>query len=88
MSKDELHRSDTMQEKLSLVARFGITVNYSAPDKREFEKIVKGIAARHPELAGKEEMLLAQANIWELRGGGLSGRSAQQFIHYILGKEE
>jgi len=88
MSKDELHRSDTMQEKLSLVARFGITINYSAPDKREFEKIVTGIAARYPELAGKEEMLLAKANIWELRGGGLSGRSAQQFIHYILGKEE
>ena len=88
MSKDELHRSDTMQEKLSLVARFGISINYSAPDKREFERIVKGIAARYPELSGKEEMLLAQANIWELRGGGLSGRSAQQFIHYILGKEE
>ena len=88
LSKDELHRSDTMQEKLSLVARFGITINYSAPDKREFEQIVKGIAAKYPELAGKEEMLLAQANIWELRGGGLSGRSAQQFIHYILGKEE
>ncbi len=87
MSKDELHRSDTMQEKLSLVARFGITINYSAPDKREFERIVKGIAAKYPELNGKEEMLLAQANIWELRGGGLSGRSAQQFIHYILGKE-
>lgn len=87
ISKDELHRSDTMQEKLSLVARFGITINYSAPDKREFERIVKGIAAKYPELAGKEEMLLAQANIWELRGGGLSGRSAQQFIHYILGKE-
>jgi len=87
MSKDELHRSDTMQEKLSLVARFGISINYSAPDKREFERIVKGIAAKYPELAEKEEMLLAQANIWELRGGGLSGRSAQQFIHYILGKE-
>ena len=87
MSKDELHRSDTMQEKLSLVARFGITVNYSAPDKREFERIVKGIAAKYPELKGKEEMLLAQANIWELRGGGLSGRSAQQFIHYMLGRE-
>ena len=88
MSKDELHRSDTMQEKLSLVARFGVSINYSAPDKREFEQIVKGIAAKYPELAGKEDMLLAQANIWELRGGGLSGRSAQQFIHYILGKEE
>lgn len=86
MSKDELHRSDTMQEKLSLVARFGLSINYSAPDKREFETIVKGIAARYPELAGREEELLAKANIWELRGAGLSGRSAQQFIQDILGK--
>lgn len=88
MSKDELHRSDTIQEKLSLVARFGISIHYSAPDKRGFEQIVKGIAAKCPELEGREEELLAQANIWELRGGGLSGRSAQQFIHYILGKKE
>ncbi|MBQ9767575.1 MAG: ATP-binding protein [Lachnospiraceae bacterium] len=88
MSQDELHRSDTIQEKLSLVARFGVSINYSAPDKREFETIVKGIAAKYPELAGREEELLAQANIWELRGGGLSGRSAQQFIHYVLGKQE
>jgi len=88
MSQDELHRSDTVQEKLSLVARFGISIHYGAPDKREFEAIVRGIAARYPELAGREEELLAQANIWELRGGGLSGRSAQQFIRYILGKKE
>ncbi len=88
MSQDELHRSDTIQEKLSLVARFGVSINYSAPDKKEFQTIVKGIAAKYPELAGKEEELLAQANIWELRGGGLSGRSAQQFIHYVLGKQE
>jgi predicted AAA+ superfamily ATPase len=88
MSKDELHRSDTMEEKLSLVARFGVSINYSAPNKREFEQIVKGIAAAYPELAGKEEELLAQANIWELRGGGLSGRSARQFIHSVLGKQE
>lgn len=86
MSNDELHRSDTMQEKLSLVARFGLTINYSAPDKKEFEAIVKGIAAKYPELAGREEELLAKANIWELRGAGLSGRSAWQFIMDILGK--
>ena len=88
MSKDELHRSDTMEEKLSLVARFGVSINYSAPNKREFEQIVKGIAAAYPELSGREEELLAQANIWELRGGGLSGRSARQFIHSVLGKQE
>ena len=31
--------------------------------------------------------LLAQANQWEMAHGGLSGRTAQQFIDYLLGKE-
>ena len=33
-----------------------------------------------------EEELLQEANKWELSHGGLSGRSAQQFIDYLLGK--
>lgn len=88
MGQEELHRSDTMQEKLSLVARFGVTINYSAPDKRGFEEIVMGIAAKYPQFKGREQELLAKANVWELRGGGLSGRSAQQFITDLLGKTD
>ena len=34
-----------------------------------------------------EDTLLAEANKWELSHGGLSGRTAQQFINYLLGKE-
>ena len=53
---DELHRSDTMQEKLSLVARFGVSINFSRPQKKEFDSIVLGLAAResgyHIEPAG------------------------------------
>ncbi|MBR3052539.1 MAG: ATP-binding protein, partial [Firmicutes bacterium] len=30
-SDDEMHRSDTVQEKLSLVARFGVTIGYLKP---------------------------------------------------------
>ena len=33
-----------------------------------------------------EEELLFEANKWELAHGGLSGRTAQQFIDYLLGK--
>ena len=36
----------------------------------------------------EEEELLLEANKWELAHGGLSGRCAQQFIDYILGKKE
>ena len=32
-----------------------------------------------------DEQLRAEANKWELSHGGISGRTAQQFINYILG---
>ncbi|MBQ9120611.1 MAG: ATP-binding protein [Lachnospiraceae bacterium] len=85
MSKDELHRSDTMQEKLSLVARFGVTINYSAPTQKEYFEIVRQLAKKHPEITLSEEELLLKANAWELSHGGLSGRTAQQFITYLSG---
>ena len=87
MSNDELHRSDTMQEKLSLVARFGVTINYSKPTKKEFNHIVVELAKRYPEITLTEEELMAKANMWEMSHGGVSGRTAQQFINYLAGKE-
>lgn len=86
MSQDELHRSDTMQEKLSLVARFGVTINYSKPTKKEFNHIVTELAKRYPEIGLSEEELLAKANMWEMSHGGISGRTAQQFINDLAGK--
>ena len=86
MSQDELHRSDTMQEKLSLVARFGVTINYSKPTKKEFNHIVVELAKRYPEIKLTDEELMAKANMWEMSHGGVSGRTAQQFINYLAGK--
>lgn len=83
---DDLHNNDTVQEKLSLVARFGVTIYYGAPDKREFQEIVKRLASRHDINMPLEE-LYAEANKWELSHGGLSGRTASQFITHLLGKE-
>jgi predicted AAA+ superfamily ATPase len=86
MSADELHRSDTVQEKLSLVSRFGLAVNFSSPSHKEYMEIVTELARRTPDLDISEQDLLAQANIWELSGGGPSGRSAAQFIISLLAK--
>ena len=77
---------NTVQEKLSLVNRFGVTIFFSAPDKKQFQNIVKVLADRHGIEMPEEELLL-EANKWELSHGGLSGRTAQQFIHYLLGKQ-
>ncbi len=85
--RDDLHSGDTVQEKLSLVARFGVTIFFSAPDKKEFQNIVRALAKRH-EISIPEDKLLLEANQWELAHGGLSGRTAQQFIDYLLGRKE
>lgn len=78
------HHSDTVQEKLSLVSRFGITIGYIRPNKKDFEAIVSGLAERHPEITMSKEKLLAEATKWEISHGGMSGRVAQQFIDYIV----
>jgi predicted AAA+ superfamily ATPase len=83
---EELHTNDTVQEKLSLVARFGVTIYFGRPNKKEFQNIVKVLAERS-DIQMSEEELYLEANRWELSHGGLSGRTAQQFIDYLLGKK-
>ena len=83
--RQDMHTGDTVQEKLSLVYRFGVTIYFGAPDKKQFQGIVEALAQRYGIMLPKEE-LLAQANKWELSHGGLSGRTAQQFIDYLLGR--
>lgn len=85
--RDDLHASDTVQEKLSLVSRFGVSIFFCAPDKKEFQKIVKALANRYRVTIPEEELMM-QANAWELQHGGLSGRTAQQFIDYIVGQRQ
>ena len=87
MDEEDLHSSDTVQEKLSLVYRFGVTIYFGAPDKKEFQNIVKALASRY-KIEMPEEDLLLEANRWELQHGGLTGRTAQQFIDYLLGQQK
>ena len=81
-----MHRSDTMQEKLSLVARFGVTIYYGKPSQKEYFTIVKELRKRYPAITCSDEELCQEANKWELSHGGISGRTAQQFINYMAGK--
>lgn len=84
-SNNGLHRSDTIEEKLSLVNRFGCQISYSKPSQKEFFDIVIGLAKKN-NVNMTDEELMAEANKWELSHGGISGRTAQQFINYCLGK--
>ena len=81
-----MHRSDTMEEKLSLVNRFGVTINYAKPSQKEYFHIVLELAHRQG-IAMSDEELKAEANKWELSHGGISGRTAQQFVNYLDGQQ-
>lgn len=81
-----MHQSDTMEEKLSLVHRFGVTINYSKPSQKEYFHIATQLARRLGVTLSDEE-IRAQANKWELSHGGISGRTAQQFANYLAGQQ-
>ncbi|MBR2527895.1 MAG: ATP-binding protein [Blautia sp.] len=82
--ENDLHSSDTVQEKHSLAYRFGVRIYFESPNRKEFENIVRVLAARNGMEIDEKE-LLYQANQWELSHGGYTGRTAQQFIDHLAG---
>ena len=84
-TKNDIHRSETIEEKLSLVNRFGVSIGFFKPSRPEFDAMVLALAARHPEITMDKEQIIAEAHKWEMLGGGISGRTAQQFINHLCG---
>lgn len=83
---NDRHHSDTVEEKLSLVNRFGVTINYSKPTQKEYFDIVIHLARRAGVTLSDDELKL-EANKWELSHGGISGRTAEQFVSYLASQE-
>ena len=83
--RDEVHYKDTMEEKLSLSDRFGITISFFTPDQKEFLRIVDGIVATRG-LEVDSEYLHAEALKWEKWHNGRSPRSANQFVDWLQGE--
>lgn len=81
----EIHKSDNLEEKLSLSSRFGITIGYFKPLQKGYLEIVRGLAERNNIDMDIEE-LEAEAIRWERYNGGRSGRTAEQFIKYLKGR--
>ncbi len=84
---NEMHISDSIQEKISLVDRFGITITYPSPDKNLFLRIVSDIANKE-QVQIPKEILYQEAMKWEMRYHGFSGRSARQFMDYMVSKSQ
>ncbi len=83
-SDEELYRSDTIREKLSLVDRFGLTIGYYKPSTLEYFNIVTTLAKRYPEITLTDEELKVEANKWLQTHGSPSGRTAVQLIYHLL----
>ena len=57
-SNNGLHRSDTIEEKLSLVNRFGCQISYSKPSQKEFFDIVIGLARKNKDAASNDTHMI------------------------------
>ena len=76
---DDVHERDTMQEKLSLVARFGLRLTFPSPDQRRYLEIVSGLARERGVKIPTGE-LEERALLWDRWHAGRSGRTARQFV--------
>ena len=83
---DDIHRNDTIQQLISLSARFGLTITFTKPDKTAYLDIVKGIAENY-NINTDNEQLAVQAEAFALAGSGRSPRTAKQFVHSLINNQ-
>jgi uncharacterized protein len=83
---DEINAWDTVQEKLSLSDRFGLTLTFEPANQDTYLKIVRHLAQRY-EIDMPDEALTHQALQWAVRHNVRSGRTARQFIDYMRGQK-
>lgn len=79
---DDLHLNDTLQETMSLAARFGLTITFQKPDKEEYLAIVRSLADEYG-IEMEEEELFRKAEAHAIRRNGRSPRTARQFIELL-----
>ena len=85
---DDIHRNDTMQELISLSARFGLRVNFGKPDKKEFVRIA-GELARQKGLEFDEKDFELRAERFAMSSGnGRSPRTAKQFVNQLINEQK
>lgn len=85
---DDVHRNDTMQELISLSARFGLRVNFGKPDKKEFVRIA-GELARQKGLEFDDKDFELKAERFAMSSGnGRSPRTAKQFVNQLINEQK
>ena len=84
-SGDDIHLNDTLQELMSLSARFGMTITFQKPDKDGYLSIVKHLAKDYG-LEMPEEELCTKAEAFAIRQNGRSPRTAKHFVETQMAK--
>jgi hypothetical protein len=82
---DEVHAWDTVQEKLSFSDRFGLTLTFEPANQDTYLKIVRHLAGLSGISLSPSE-LEYRALQWATRHNGRSGRTARQFIDFLIGE--
>ena len=78
----DVHISDTLQEIISLSARFGLTVTFSRPEKEQYSEIVLKLAEQY-SIEEEPSELLRRAEAYAIRSGGRNPRVAKQFVEGV-----
>lgn len=84
---DDVHRNDSMQETLSLSARFGLRVNFSKPDKKSYVQIAQELAAQFG-IDIDSDTLALKAEQFAMQGSGRSPRTARQFVNQLINEQK
>lgn len=77
---NDIHRNESIQEKISLSERFGLMIYYPKPTQNEFFDMALFLAERNG-INLSDDDIIAEAKKWSMsHSGSLSGRAAEQFI--------
>jgi uncharacterized protein len=76
---EDVNWRDSMDEKQSLVHRFGLRITFMTPDQQQYLHIVSNLVEQRG-LSLPDEELRARALQWERQHSGRSGRVAHQFV--------
>lgn len=82
---DDVHRNESIQEKMSLSDRFGLQIYFMKPMQAQYFEMVEYLANK-AGLGMSKEALEAAAKEWGIAHSGLSGRAAEQLIKHLSQK--
>ncbi len=83
---DDVYRTDSINETISLSDRFGLIINYYSPDQKEYLAIIDHMLRKEGITLSPEELRIAGVR-WEMTHSGRNGRTAKQFVRHYLGQE-